>query len=69
MIVTRPDTTSDPQPIAIDGPTAAKLTGVSMKTLNRLAEKGEPIGRIKVGSRVLFLRDQLESWLRAKALH
>jgi len=54
-------------PIALTGPEAARFTRLSTKTLDRHAEAGEPLGRIKVGRRVLFLKAALESWLASKA--
>jgi excisionase family DNA binding protein len=46
---------------------AARLSNVSAKTLERLAAAGQPVGRIKVGRRVLFVREALERWLLAQA--
>ncbi len=45
---------------------AARFTGLSAKTLERRAAEGEPVGRIKVGRRVLFVRTQLEAWITSK---
>ena len=42
---------------------AARFTNLSSKTLARHAEAGEPVGRIKVGRRVLFLKKALETWI------
>ena len=53
--------------VALDGPAAARLSGLSAKTLERRALEGEPLGRIKVGRRVLFHRATLEAWLASKA--
>ncbi len=58
-------------PAPSDGPTlgqedAARFTGLSAKTLERRAAEGEPVGRIKVGRRVLFVRARLEAWLTSK---
>lgn len=58
---------ADLDPLAIDQRDAARLTGLSAKTLGRLADAGEAVGRIKIGRRVLFLRSALESWLAGKA--
>ena len=52
---------------ALDGPAAARLTGLSAKTLERRALEGEPVGRIKIGRRVLFHRATLIAWLAEKA--
>ena len=53
--------------VALDGTAAARLSGLSAKTLERRALEGEPLGRIKVGRRVLFHRATLEAWLASKA--
>ncbi len=45
---------------------AARFTGLSAKTLERHHKAGEPTGRIKLGRRVLFIRQQLEAWLTSK---
>jgi len=53
--------------VTLTGPEAARFTKLSAKTLERHAEAGEPVGRIKIGRRVLFLKASLESWLAGKA--
>ena len=53
--------------VALTGPEAARFTKLSAKTLERHAEAGEPVGRIKIGRRVLFLKTALETWLAGKA--
>ena len=45
---------------------AAAFTGVSAKSLERLAAAGEPLGRVKIGRRVVYLRTALERWLDSK---
>ncbi len=57
---------ADLDPLAIDQIDAAKLTGLSAKTLGRLADAGEPVGRVKIGRRVLFHVATLNAWLRSK---
>ena len=52
--------------VTLTGPEAAQFTKLSAKTLERHAEAGELVGRIKVGRRVLFLKAALESWLNSK---
>ncbi len=52
--------------ITVDQLEAERITGLSHKTLERFALAGEPVGRIKVGWRVLFVRKQLESWINSK---
>lgn len=46
---------------------AARLTGLSGKTLKRRADAGEPVGRITIGTRVLYHRPTLLGWLANKA--
>jgi excisionase family DNA binding protein len=53
--------------ITLTNPEAEALTNLSAKTLERLAHAGHNVGRIKVGRRVLFIREQLEQWLRTQA--
>ena len=55
------------EPLILDQAEAARLTKLSAKTLGRLADAGEPVGRIKAGRRVLFLRSAIERWLSEKA--
>lgn len=54
--------TTTPDPINIDQAEAAKLTGLSGKTLERLAKSGEPVGRFRIGTRVLFHLPTLRAW-------
>jgi hypothetical protein len=58
---------TDLDTLAIDQHQAARLTGLSAKTLGRLADAGEPVGRVKVGRRVLYHRAKLAAWLLARA--
>jgi excisionase family DNA binding protein len=58
---------ADLDALALDQRQAAKLTGLSAKTLGRLADAGESLGRIKVGRRVLYHRATLAAWLLARA--
>lgn len=51
---------------ALSGPEARRVTGLSEKTLERHAKAGEPVGRVKVGRRVVFIRSVLESWIASK---
>lgn len=57
----------DPNPLTLDQRDAAMLTNLSAKTLGRLADAGEAVGRIKVGRRVLYHRPTLSAWLAAQA--
>jgi hypothetical protein len=52
--------------ITVDQLEAERLTKLSYKTLERYALAGEPVGRIKIGRRVLFVRRQLEAWITSK---
>jgi excisionase family DNA binding protein len=54
------------EPINIDQTEAAKRTGLSAKTLERLSNAGERVGRFKVGQRVLFHLATLDAWFRAR---
>jgi phage terminase Nu1 subunit (DNA packaging protein) len=52
--------------LTVDQSEAARLSGLSSKTLGRLAERGEPVGRLKVGRKVLFHVASLSAWLAAR---
>lgn len=52
--------------LTVDQHEAARLTGLSAKTLDRRAAAGEPVGRIKTGHRVLYVRAALQAWLASK---
>jgi excisionase family DNA binding protein len=58
---------ADLEPLGLDQDEAARLTGLSAKTLGRLVDAGEPVGRVKVGRRVLYHRAKLAAWLLARA--
>ena len=60
-------TATEPEALAIDQRAAARLTGLSAKTLGRLADAGAPVGRLKIGRRVLYHRDTLAKWLATHA--
>lgn len=62
-----PPAPTDLEPLTIDQRDAAKLTNLSAKTLGRLADAGEPVGRVKVGRRVLYHVPTLSAWLSARA--
>lgn len=53
--------------LAVDEPTAARMLGISAKTLGRLARDGERVGKLKIGSRVLYDVTSLKTWLAAQA--
>lgn len=52
--------------VALNGRQAAKFTGLSAKTLDRHAEAGEPVGRAKIGRRVVYLKSSLAAWIASK---
>lgn len=54
------------RPIAVDEAEAERLTSLSGKTLKALSENGDPVGRVKIGSRTIFLLTDLEAWLRRR---
>jgi hypothetical protein len=58
---------SPDEPLGIDQFEAARRTGLSAKTLQRLADAGEPVGRVKVGRRVVFHVPTLAAWLARQA--
>jgi hypothetical protein len=58
---------ADLDALALDQRQAAKLVGLSAKTLGRLADAGEPVGRVKIGRRVVFYIPALRKWLEARA--
>lgn len=62
-----PIQTPPAEAVALDGPAAARLSGLSAKSLERRALEGEPVGRLKVGRRVLYHRETLLTWLASKA--
>ena len=62
-----PTPTTDLDPLTIDQHEAARLTRLSAKTLGRLADAGEPVGRVKIGRRVLYHVPTLSAWLSARA--
>lgn len=57
---------SVPDAITIDQREAELITNLSIKTLERHALAGEPVGRVKIGRRVLYVKTQLENWLKSK---
>lgn len=67
MKETTPTLTAAIAPINVDQDEAAQLTGLSAKTLGRLADAGEPLGRFKIGRRVLFHRETLNAWFKERA--
>jgi excisionase family DNA binding protein len=59
--------TATEPPVTLTNSEAEAFTHLSAKTLERLAHAGHPVGRIKVGRRVLFVRAKLEQWLKSEA--
>lgn len=66
-ILFTPPSQASIDPLAIDQREAAMVTGLSAKTLGRLADAGEPVGRVKIGRRVLYHRATLSTWLLSRA--
>ena len=58
---------TESEAITIDQREAARLTGLSAKTLGRLSDTGEPTGRVKIGRRVLYHVAMLKTWLASHA--
>jgi len=46
---------------------AARITNLSAKTLGRLADAGEPVGRMKIGGRVVYHLPTLTAWCARRA--
>ncbi len=63
---TPPAITADDR-LSIGEEEAARLTGLSAKTLYRLANRGELLGRFKVGNRTLYHRPTLAAWIADRA--
>ncbi|HEV3384381.1 MAG TPA: hypothetical protein VG097_06175 [Gemmata sp.] len=66
-MTTTDDKSTEPNPINIDNYEAERLTGLSSKTLERLAKSGEPVGRFKAVARVLFHLESLRTWFANRA--
>ena len=66
LLAQQPNTDAS-EVVALNGPDAAKFTGLSAKTLGRHAEAGEPVGRVKIGRRVVYLKAALTAWLTSKS--
>ena len=56
-------TTSLPEPLLMDAPSAARLIGLSERTMWRLV-KAQTVPHIRIGRRVLFMREWLVNWLK-----
>lgn len=56
----------DPEAVALSNPEAEKFSGLSAKTLDRHAKAGEPVGRAKIGRRVVYIKAALAAWLASK---
>jgi excisionase family DNA binding protein len=57
-----PDTTL-PDPLLMDVPTAARFIGLGERTMWRLV-KAKEVPHIRIGRRVLFMREWLQNWLK-----
>ena len=54
-------------PITVDKYRAEELTGLSWRTLERLADSGEPVGRLRVMTRVVYHVPTLNEYMRKRA--
>ena len=52
-----------PAPLLVDKSTAAILTGISERSIDRLVSSGRFIRPTRIGGRVLFHRRRLEEWV------
>ena len=57
-----PDSTL-PEPLLMDVPTAARFIGLGERTMWRLV-KAKEVPHIRIGRRVLFMREWLQNWLK-----
>lgn len=55
-----------PDVINIDEREAERRTGISGKTLARLAAAGQPVGRLKIGRRRLYHVVTLSTWIESQ---
>jgi hypothetical protein len=58
---------ASPLPITIGQEAIPKYTGVSAKTISRLADAGENVGRLKINGRVVYHLATLDAWFRSRA--
>lgn len=65
-LTTAPEKAEALDRITVDQLEAERITNLSYKTLERHALAGEPVGRVKIGRRVLFVRIVLEAWINSK---
>ena len=63
---TRDAKVDDLEAVALNGPEAEKFSALSAKTLDRHAKAGEPVGRAKIGRRVVYIKATLAAWLASK---
>lgn len=53
--------------LTVDQHGAERLTGLSYRTIERAAARGENVGILRVGKRKLFIKSILSQWLASKA--
>jgi predicted DNA-binding transcriptional regulator AlpA len=53
----------DPEPMLVDKRFAARLTGISERSIDRLVSCGKFIRPTRIGGRVMFHRRRLEEWV------
>lgn len=62
-----PEITLEPESLLLTVPQVCKLLNVSRSTVDRMAERGEIPGRMKLGGQVRYHRPTLQTWLEKKA--
>ena len=62
-----PSASASPQPLAVSESEAARLLGVSARTLFTWRAAGRGPRAVRVGARVLYAVDELRRWLAASA--
>jgi len=56
-------TASLPKPLLVGKGEAARLTGVSVRSIDRLVSSGRFLSPVRLGGRVLWNRHALEQWI------
>jgi len=54
-----------PSPLLVDKAEAARLTGISARSIDRLVSCGRFLPPVRLGGRVLWSRRALEKWVAA----
>ena len=53
------------EPFLVDKRVASHLTGISVRSIDRLVSCGKFIQPTRIGGRVMFNRERLQEWVRA----